>query len=60
MTIDTNFMFNEVSKNHLTISLQGHFTYKIKDPLVMAKILDFTVDPLTDYFLTEDPEKTKF
>ena len=57
MTIDSNYIFNEVTKNHQSITLQGHFTYKIKDPLVMAKILDFTVDPLTDYYLTEDPEK---
>jgi hypothetical protein len=57
MTIDSNYIFNEISKNHQNITLQGHFTYKIKDPLVMAKILDFTIDPFTDYYLSEDPEK---
>ncbi|GAH19427.1 unnamed protein product [marine sediment metagenome] len=34
MTIDSNYIFSEISKNHQHITLQGHFTYKIKDPLV--------------------------
>lgn len=57
MTIDSNFIFNEVTKNYQPITLQGHFTYKITDPMKMATILDFSVEPKTGYYLTEDPEK---
>ncbi len=56
-TIDSNFIFNEVTKNYQNITLQGHFTYQIKDPLRMAALLNFTINPETGAYLSEDPEK---
>ncbi|MBD3254366.1 MAG: membrane protease subunit, stomatin/prohibitin [Candidatus Lokiarchaeota archaeon] len=57
MTIDSNFIFNEVTSNFQKISLQGHFTYKIQDPKKMAFILDYSIDPETMQYKTTDPEK---
>ncbi|NHJ84035.1 MAG: membrane protease subunit, stomatin/prohibitin [Asgard group archaeon] len=57
MTIDSNFIFNEHTKNNQMITLQGHFTYRIKDPRKMATILNFQINPRSGNYLTEDPEK---
>ncbi len=57
VTIDANFIFNEMTKNYQAITLQGHFTYKINDPKAMALILDYTIDPTTNKYQTTDPEK---
>lgn len=57
MTIDSNFVFNEFTKNNQAITLQGHFTYKINNPKQMATILDFRINPSNGRYLSEDPEK---
>ncbi|MHA1156177.1 MAG: SPFH domain-containing protein [Candidatus Heimdallarchaeota archaeon] len=57
MTIDSNFVFNEFTKNNQAITLQGHFTYKINDPKKMATILDFRINPNDGYYISDDPEK---
>ncbi|MFW9990683.1 MAG: SPFH domain-containing protein [Candidatus Odinarchaeota archaeon] len=57
LTVDSNFIFNEVTKNYQSITLQGHFTYKIRDPLKMASLLNFQIDPKTGQYTSEDPEK---
>lgn len=56
-TIDSHFVFNEITKDHQAITIQGHFTYRIKDPSKMAHLLDFQIDPKTKHYLSEDPEK---
>lgn len=56
-TIDSHFIFNEMTKNFQEISLQGHFTYRIQDPSKMDTLLNFQVDPKTNEYLSEDPEK---
>ncbi|NHJ39324.1 MAG: membrane protease subunit, stomatin/prohibitin [Asgard group archaeon] len=57
MTIDSNFVFNEFTKTNQAITLQGHFTYRIIDPLKMSKILNFQINPRTRIYQTDDPEK---
>lgn len=57
VTVDSNFYFNEVTKNYQSISLQGHYTYKIEDPKKMAFLLDYSIDPLTNEYKSTDPEK---
>ncbi len=56
-TIDSNFIFNEVTKNFQSICIQGHLTYRIKDPLKMASLLDFKIYPKDGEYISEDPEK---
>ena len=56
-TKDSHFIFNEVTNNYQSISLQGHYTYKIKDPKKMAFLLDYSIDPISKMYKTTDPEK---
>lgn len=56
-TIDSNFIFNEITNNYQKVSLQGHYTYKITDPKKMALILDFSINPETRQYKSTDPEK---
>lgn len=55
-TIDSHFIFNEVTFDFQNVSLQGHFTYRIQDPFKMDSLLDFSIDK-EGTFLSEDPEK---
>ena len=57
LTNDSGFVFNETTKNKQAITLQGRFTYRIKDPKKMATILDFQIHPRTRQYQTDDPEK---
>ncbi|TFG18673.1 MAG: membrane protease subunit, stomatin/prohibitin [Promethearchaeota archaeon] len=56
-TKDSHFIFNEVTNNYQAISLQGHYTYKIRDPKKMASLLDYSIDPISKTYKTTDPEK---
>ncbi|MCK5159793.1 MAG: SPFH domain-containing protein [Candidatus Heimdallarchaeota archaeon] len=57
LTNDSGFVFNEITKNKQAVTLQGRFTYRIKDPKKMATILDFQIHPRTRQYQTDDPEK---
>ncbi len=56
-TLDSSFVFNEVTRNHQQITVQGALTYRIKDPKKVAELLDFTVKAPTHAYRTKDPEK---
>lgn len=56
-TIDFPFIFNEITKNYQAVTVQGQFTYKIKSPHEVMAILDFSVDPRTNTYKSEDPSK---
>jgi len=56
-TLDSSFVFNETTKNFQQITVQGQLTYRIKDPLRVAGLLDFTVKAPLKAYRTKDPEK---
>lgn len=56
-TIDALFMLNETTSNFQPVSLQGQLTYRIVKPEVTASLLNFTIDPKTGEYLSEDPAK---
>ncbi|MEZ0229624.1 MAG: SPFH domain-containing protein [Planctomycetota bacterium] len=56
-TLDSAFVFNEVTRNHQQITVQGQLTYRIKDPRKVAELLDFTVKAPVHAYRTKDPEK---
>lgn len=41
---DLPFIFNEMTHDYQSISIQGQITYKISSPKQLAELLDFTVD----------------
>jgi hypothetical protein len=54
---EAQFVFTEHTVDHQTVSLQGALTYRIVEPLEVAKRLNFTIEPRTGRFRNEDPDK---
>ena len=53
---ESPFIFNETTATFQEVSIQGTLTYRLTAPVELAKRLDFTVDPGTYAYKSEDPE----
>ncbi len=56
-TIDVPFILNETTGNFQVVTVQGQLTYRISNPKAVASILNFTIDPSSRKYLSDDPEK---
>ena len=56
--IDLPFIFEEITSDFQDITVQGQLTFKIVDPDLLSKQMDFTVDK-TRRHVTEDMEKLR-
>jgi hypothetical protein len=56
-TVDALFVFNEVTGNFQAITLQGQITYRIVAPEIVAGLLNFTIEPRTRKYKSQDPDK---
>jgi hypothetical protein len=56
-TIDALFALNETTGNFQAVTLQGQITYRIVEPQTIAGLLNFTIDPRTRQYLSDDPAK---
>ncbi len=56
-SVDVPFIFNEVTADFQTITIQGQVTYRIADPKQTAGMIDFTLQPAGDDYVSEDREK---
>jgi hypothetical protein len=56
-TVDAPFVFNELTGNFQAVTLQGQITYRITAPETIAQLLNFTIDPGTRSYSSEDPDK---
>lgn len=56
-TMDANFIFNEVTKTFQAVAIQGQVTYRIQDVKKIFASLDFSINPVTRAYLSEDPGK---
>src|SRR5439155_16610731 len=56
-TLDSSFVFNEVTGNFQQVTVQGQLTYRIRDPKRVAELLDFTVKAPGRLYRTKDPDK---
>jgi hypothetical protein len=54
---EAQFLFTETTADYQEVSIQGTVTYRITDPLLVASRLNFTIDPTTSRFTSEDPDK---
>ncbi len=54
---ESQFIFNETTANFQEVSIQGSLTYRLSDPVELAKRLDFTVHPKTHVHKSEDPQQ---
>ena len=53
---DVPFVFNEITRDHQQVTLQGQATFRIHDPKRAAALFNFAVDPATQKPLSEDRE----
>jgi regulator of protease activity HflC (stomatin/prohibitin superfamily) len=56
-SMDANLVFNEVTSNFQTVTIQGQFTYRIHNPKRAAELLNFTMDPATHQHVSNDPDR---
>jgi hypothetical protein len=56
-SMDANLLFNEVTSNFQTVTIQGQFTYHIQNPRRAAELLNFTMDPATHRHVSNDPDR---
>jgi hypothetical protein len=55
-SVDANLVFNEVTSNFQAVTFQGQFTYRIHNPKRAADLLNFTMDPATHQYVSNDPD----
>lgn len=54
---DAPFIFDESTADFQTVSIQGQATYRIVNAQGIAGLLNFTLDPATGGYLSDDPQK---
>lgn len=52
---DVPFVFNEVTSDFQTVTLQGQLTFRVTEPKKLAGLMDYSVDAAGRY-LSDDPE----
>ena len=57
VSLDARFIFKETTQNYQEIAIQGQLTYRLSKPMEVAKSLDYTIDPATGAYKSDDPEK---
>ncbi len=55
-SVDTPFVFNEVSADFQDVTIQGQLTYRVTEAKKLAQLLDFSILPNGRY-VSEDPKK---
>ncbi len=56
-SIDTPFIFKEVTSDFQELSVQGQITYRISEPKKIAQLLNFTINAGGHDYTSGDPEK---
>jgi hypothetical protein len=56
-SMDANLVFNEVTKNFQAVTIQGQFTYRVQEPKRTAALLNFTMNPATHKYVSNDPDR---
>jgi hypothetical protein len=55
-SMDVPFIFNEITADFQTVTVQGHLTYRVVDPLRLSQLLDYSV-LRSGRYASEDPDK---
>jgi regulator of protease activity HflC (stomatin/prohibitin superfamily) len=56
-SMDADFVFNETTNNFQSVTIQGQLAYRLPRPRQAADLLNFTIDPRTHVYLSNDPER---
>ncbi|MFZ6718664.1 SPFH domain-containing protein [Undibacterium sp. Ji49W] len=54
---DTPFIFEENSADFQTVTVQGQVTYRISEPQKVGALLNFAINPVTQQYISDDPQK---
>jgi regulator of protease activity HflC (stomatin/prohibitin superfamily) len=54
---DTPFIFQETTADFQTVTIQGQVTYRVSDPKQLASLLNYSLRPDGETYVSEDPEK---
>ncbi len=54
---DAPFIFNESTTNFQEVAIQGQITYRLEQALDAAEYLDFSIEPATGQYKSNDPDK---
>lgn len=54
---ESQFIFNETTADFQEVSIQGALTYRLSEPLEIAKRMDFSVLPNSHEYRSEDPQQ---
>ena len=54
---DSDFIFNEVSNDFQSVTIQGQFTYRICNPRLAGELLNFSVSPRSHRYISDEPER---
>lgn len=54
---DAGFVFNEVTNNFQSVTIQGQLTYRVHSPKQAAALLNFSIDPRTHAYTSDDPDR---
>jgi hypothetical protein len=54
---DLPFIFKEVTADFQEVTVQGQVVYRVADPMLLAEMLNFTIDAATQKYTSDDPEK---
>lgn len=57
VTQDAPFIFSESTRDYQEITIQGVLSYRLSEPLAIARLLDFAIDPQTRRYKHKDVEK---
>jgi len=54
---DTPFIFQETTADFQTVTIQGQVTHRVKEPNRLAALLNYTLGPDGETYVSEDPDK---
>lgn len=56
-SVDVPFIFEEVTSDFQSVTVQGQITYRVSDPNRLSQLMNFTLTANGKDFSTDDPEK---
>jgi hypothetical protein len=56
-SVDVPFIFEEVTADFQTVTVQGQLTYRVADPKKLAGLMNFTLAPSGRTYVSDDPQK---
>lgn len=56
-SVDAQFIFEEVTSDFQTVTIQGQVTYRIVDQKKTAQLLNYTYDITKKGYASDDPKK---